>query len=320
MSENCKISKKCIGTAGFYSVSEEGNSGTYYVFNKTRAESATTNKVKDAAASDYYSTYFYLMNGDMQTSITALDFAIIDASVELSDTPGTDHNTANSYVAVIVSRNVETAPTTFQMNGDNYEEDGEGKYIVDVASKVPANAHTNAGLYVIANGVDTSKLPAEIGANYVVLGAAGKTVSNDYVPFAAFTYKIPSSDTTGSWYLTDGSWQYADLDEIVPGATNPYKDQYFKYNGVEQTSNTIARQDVQVVVDPSNAGGNSYTLNTNNLRTLNGSSGTADTTSTFAMFGKEVFRVDVYFWLDGLTLDEYTDATVTTFGLSVTAH
>ena len=304
-----------------------------YVFIKVRMDATGSDVLNNTvtnlvANTDFYYDTFYLMNADMQNPINSLTFGV-KATVELPDN-NADVNTATSFVAFIISRRARTYAVEFEKY--TAEEDEElagqlkvvgGKYVPVASSlvKIPDNAFNNAGMYVLpyVAPADQDKIPYQFTAQNSISLAQNAEYAEYFVPFAAFTFKIADS-TTSQNLLGSNAWQYADLDERAYGATNKYYDEYFKYNGVAQADASIKTQNVDVVANAS--GTNKFTLNTTNLKGLNNKGqeqADEDNTSTFAMYGKEIFKVDIYFWLDGLTLNEYTDASITNFSIDISA-
>lgn len=152
---------------------------------------------------------------------------------------------------------------------------------VTVNSNVPANAANNAGKMVVASGalsVEENEVKATSDAGYLA-----------WVPFAAFSYSPKSSY----------EWQYADLDKQTEGV--------FDYNNANILSLDTQIADADFAT--ATATGNAFTLDSASLKTLNSKSGTQDDDSDFSMRAKETYRVDFYYWLDGLDLDEFKDET-----------
>lgn len=170
---------------------------------------------------------------------------------------------------------------------------------VEVGEEVPANAAEHAGDTVVAQDTEGEPSSGNVKANtergekhYVYLA---------WVPFAAFSYSPAKS--------TD-EWQYADLDKKTEEGT-------YAYNNADILS--LSKQVADADFASETAPGNAFTLDSTSLKTLNSKSGTTDNDSVFSMLAKETFRVDFYYWLDGLDLNEFKDETQAEVSIQIEA-
>ncbi len=171
---------------------------------------------------------------------------------------------------------------------------------VAVDSTVPENAVENAGFTVVSKDASDPIGASSIKANTDL----GTTELPDerylaWIPFCAFT--IGDRPTSGI-----SAWQYADLDGSID------------YNNVSilgDTTHPIETQEVDAYF------GEAYNLNYLALQRLNskGNDSNKDESSTFSMSAKETYRVDFYYWFDGLDLDEYKDTTKAEVSIKIEA-
>lgn len=169
---------------------------------------------------------------------------------------------------------------------------------VAVGSTVPANAAEHAGDTVVAQDTEGEPSPGKVKAN---TSRDGSYVYLAWVPFVAFSYS-PAKSTY--------KWQYADLDKKT-------ETDVFEYNNADINSLPTENADADFATET--ATGNAFTLDSASLKTLNSKSGTDDADSVFSMLAKETYRVDFYYWLDGLDLDEFKDETQAEVSIQIEA-
>lgn len=173
---------------------------------------------------------------------------------------------------------------------------------VEVGGTVPSNAALDAGKTVVANDADSVNSDEEVKAN---LEVDEDYVYQAWVPFAAFSYS-PAKATY--------KWQYADFNKKDADGSYTYNN--IPILGKEGVEIPVQEADSNFATTSSH---DKFTLNSSSLKELNSKSGTTDSDSSFVMSAGATFRVDFYYWLDGLDLDEFKDDTTAEVSIEISA-
>jgi hypothetical protein len=321
-------------------------------YNRTQIASTSNDKAV------YYST-FYLLNAGSQNAIESLKFQVSSAMTldDAADQAG-DH-TAIGFAAFIIFDEVTIAAgQTIPANAYGYSAStlaaNETRVWIPFAAFTFETNNSDSEAYTTAAGswqfADlTKKQGIDAATKYYRIGetywdpAANDNAGSDVVITSENQGTLTglkltdNHDEDATKYYNNGTYYnqngmeiiitnetYADHSEQLYTAYNYY------YNDAAISTLPTQAKDADCVANFTATTG--FELKTSSLQTLNNkgvygnsvSGRTAseagyDDASSFSMLPGEIYRVDFYYWLDGRSLTEYSDATLSEIGINVIA-
>jgi|GEM_PF-3878521 len=294
---------------------------------------------------------FYIKNADQVTSI---DNLVFDVKVDMTADAG--EYTANGIAAFILFDEMEfKVGDTIPSNASQYanlvvsEEGGDGKV-------APQQGQTTVKAWVPFAAFTFNTTKREIRYNgSEVIQTADTNPTDSAWQFANLRYGTKGA-LVEKENLTVGSYFNDANEEINITADNlaAYRDGDYSsvnlyyinyaYSGIapdkitatEEAPTRLYIQRADAATNKSAWGDKDEAVTTNNfkldsesLQGLNnkiqngdvaGRTSDIDTTSKFEMIAQEIYRVDMYYWLEGDTLNEYTDTTSSTISLGISVQ